>query len=442
MSGLNRMNPLLIKMLSVVLLTLALLFPLSRVESLIAERAALRDTAVERVANGVGHAAIIGAVMMVVPVTRTWVDDGKEYSETKRHHVLASSVDVTGTVGGELRRSGIYSVPTFKSTVHIAGSMSDEGLMGVLAPEHGVTKKIGDATLFLAVSDPSGIRVLDGIRIDDTLEPVSAATDAGLQGVSAPLASIVSSAPRRMTFAVDLVISGTQRLQFLPFAQSTHVHLVSPWPSPSFSGAFSPSAAPQGGPDGFTADWRVLQINRDYPQLWADGGVSDAQIAKSAFGVDFYQPVDAYQRDYRATHYAVLFIALTFMALFLWEHTLGTPVHAMQYAMTGAALSVFYLVLTAVSEHLDFAASYGLAASSMTGLLSIYFSGVLKSRAAGMVTGAIAGVCYSLLYLLVLSEDYALLFGALAIFFLLAIIMIGTRKLDWYRIAESQRLKA
>jgi len=58
------------------------------------------------------------------------------------------------------------------------------------------------------------------------------------------------------------------------------------------------------------------------------------------------------------------------------------------------------------------------------------------------VTGAIAGVCYSLLYLLVLSEDYALLFSALAIFFLLTIIMIGTRKLDWYRIAESQRLKA
>ena len=439
MSGLNRVNPLLVKMLIIVLLTLVLLFPLGRVESLIAERAALRDTAVERVANGVGHAAIIGAVMMVVPVTRTWVDDGKECSETKRYHVLASSVDVAGTVGGELRRSGIYSVPTFKATLHIAGSISDEGLMAVLAPERGVTKKIGDAALFLAVSDPSGIRVLDGIRIDDTLEPVSAATDAGLQGVSAPVASIVSNAPRRMAFAVDLVISGTQRLQFLPFAESLHVHLMSPWPSPSFSGAFSPSAAPQVGRDGFTADWRVLQINRDYPQLWADRGVSDAQIAKSAFGVDFYQPVDAYQRDYRAVHYAVLFIALTFMALFLWEHTLGTPVHAMQYAMTGAALSVFYLVLTAVSEHVDFAVSYALAASSMTGLLSVYFSGVLKSRAAGLVTGALTGVCYSLMYLLVLSEDYALLFGALAIFFLLATIMIGTRKLDWYRIAESQR---
>jgi inner membrane protein len=46
-----------------------------------------------------------------------------------------------------------------------------------------------------------------------------------------------------------------------------------------------------------------------------------------------------------------------------------------------------------------------------------------------------------LLYLLVLSEEYALLFGALAIFFLLAAIMTGTRKLDWYRVAESHKQK-
>jgi hypothetical protein len=43
----------------------------------------------------------------------------------------------------------------------------------------------------------------------------------------------------------------------------------------------------------------------------------------------------------------------------------------MQYAMTGAALSVFYLVLLAVSEHLDFAGSYSLAACAMTGLLAV-----------------------------------------------------------------------
>jgi inner membrane protein len=255
------------------------------------------------------------------------------------------------------------------------------------------------------------------------------------------LSGVDLNVPRRWSFAADLVISGTQRLQFLPFAQSTHVNLTSPWPNPSFGGAFSPDGAPQVGTHGFAADWHVLQINRDYPQFWVEHRVSEQQLEKSGFGVDFYQPVDAYQRDYRAIHYAVLFITLTFMVLFLWEHTIGVAVHSMQYAMIGAALSVFYLVLLAVSEHLNFAGSYTLAAAAMTLLLAVYFSGIAKSRAAGWATGTLTGVCYSLLYLLVLSEEYALLFGALAIFFLLAAIMIGTRKLDWYRVAELHKLK-
>ena len=93
-----------------------------------------------------------------------------------------------------------------------------------------------------------------------------------------------------------------------------------------------------------------------------------AELSSSAFGVDFYQPVDTYQRNYRSLHYAVL------------EHTAGTPVHGMQYAMTGAALAVFYLVLLALSEHVNFAAAYALAAAAMSSLLAIYWSGVGRSR--------------------------------------------------------------
>ena len=71
MAGLNSVNPLLAKILLIALLTCLLLLPLRQVEGLIAERAGLRDSAVERVANGVGHAQRIGAVMMIVPLTRT-----------------------------------------------------------------------------------------------------------------------------------------------------------------------------------------------------------------------------------------------------------------------------------------------------------------------------------------------------------------------------------
>jgi inner membrane protein len=34
------------------------------------------------------------------------------------------------------------------------------------------------------------------------------------------------------------------------------------------------------------------------------------------------------------------------------------------------------------------------------------------------------------------SEDYALLLGALLLFTALAIVMIMTRRVDWYRLAE------
>ena len=40
---------------------------------------------------------------------------------------------------------------------------------------------------------------------------------------------------------------------------------------------------------------------------------------------------------------------------------------------------------------------------------------------------------YALLYALVLSEDYALLLGALVLFAALAAVMLVTRKVDWYR---------
>jgi inner membrane protein involved in colicin E2 resistance len=128
MSIVNRINPLLAKTLLIVGLSLALLLPLGRMESLIAERSALRDSAVERIAHGVGHAQSIGAVMMIVPVTRTWVDGGKDFSETKSLRVLAESVDVTGNVSTELRKSGIYTVPTFKAALHVSGSISSEPL--------------------------------------------------------------------------------------------------------------------------------------------------------------------------------------------------------------------------------------------------------------------------------------------------------------------------
>jgi inner membrane protein len=43
-------------------------------------------------------------------------------------------------------------------------------------------------------------------------------------------------------------------------------------------------------------------------------------------------------------------------------------------------------------------------------------------------------VLYGVLYLLLQSEDYALLIGSLVLFVVLAAIMVMTRRVDWHRV--------
>jgi len=41
------------------------------------------------------------------------------------------------------------------------------------------------------------------------------------------------------------------------------------------------------------------------------------------------------------------------------------------------------------------------------------------------------------LYVLLQSEDYALLLGSLFLFAVLAAVMVMTRRVDWYRVGEA-----
>ena len=61
---------------------------------------------------------------------------------------------------------------------------------------------------------------------------------------------------------------------------------------------------------------------------------------------------------------------------------------------------------------------------------------MLSSRLRALVlTGALL-MLYGMLYLILRSEDNALLMGSLLIFAVLAFVMLLTRDLDWYRVSE------
>ena len=63
----------------------------------------------------------------------------------------------------------------------------------------------------------------------------------------------------------------------------------------------------------------MLDLNRSYGQHWQQDVQHAPDIATAAFGVSLYQPASVYQQNERAGKYGVLFIALTFVAFFLFE---------------------------------------------------------------------------------------------------------------------------
>jgi inner membrane protein len=127
-----------------------------------------------------------------------------------------------------------------------------------------------------------------------------------------------------------------------------------------------------------------------------------------------------------------LFISLTFIAFAVFEITRKQPIHPVQYLLVGLALAVFYLLLIAASEHIAFHWAYLLAASACTGLLGYYLTGVLRSFKAGLYFSALVAGLYATLFVIINSEDAALLMGSVLLFLALSVLMVVTRRLDWY----------
>lgn len=235
---------------------------------------------------------------------------------------------------------------------------------------------------------------------------------------------------------IDLVfklsLAGSNAMMFRPFGRKTSVSMNADWNSPGFNGMFLP-AERDISETGFTASWQVLELNRNFPQQWQDNAVNEHNMAQAIFGVKLYQPVNLYQQNKRSIKYAVLFITLTFMTFFLFELLYKNRLYPMHYFFTGGALSTFYLLLLAFSEHTGFTIAYIIATLSISLLMGSYSVSLFKNRIRGYLVGFMCLVLYSFFYILIQSEENALLLGAIAFFAILCIIMYSTRNINWYQ---------
>ena len=253
-------------------------------------------------------------------------------------------------------------------------------------------------------------------------------------GVSAGI--LIGDTGNSHPFHFKLNLNGSQQIHFSPVGKMTTVTARSTWKDPSFEGAFLPVERTINA-NGFSAKWKVLHLNRNFPQYWKGG---DHNLFQAAFGVKLFSPVDIYQKTMRTAKYALMFIVLTFMAFFISEVMNRLRVHPVQYLFIGLAIIIFYVLILSISEQLNFGAAYLISAGAIIGLITGYAKAILKNGSVTLMVGGILVILYGYLYILLQLEDYSLLMGSAGLFLVLSAIMYLTRKIDWYAIqSETQK---
>jgi inner membrane protein len=416
-----------LKFLFVGALGLVMLIPLVMIRSVVTERQRLQAAAARTVAGRWGGAQTVGGLVALREAEVRSAGARVVRKETQWRAQAASTLSIDAELTTEERYLGIYTVPVYTSSITIRGRLAPDRL-DVEAPP-------GELTLWLPLNDVRGVREVSSLELGALEVPARPLT--ALASQLSGLQFTLSAADRRalgkiqsVDYRLTLTLAGSGSLQFLPLADTTRVSLTSDWPHPEFIGQYLP-ASRQVSTDGARAEWRLLGLNRPFGDEWAVGELPGEEMARAAFGMRLETPVDVYQRSERSVKYGGLFIALTFLTLFLFEVTGDKSLHPVPYALTGAALAVFYLVLMALSEYLPFAAAFALAAALLVGMVGPYTGALLGARR-GLAAASMLAVTYALLYVLVSAQQVSLLVGSLSLLAAIAGLMYLTRKVDWY----------
>jgi inner membrane protein len=150
------------------------------------------------------------------------------------------------------------------------------------------------------------------------------------------------------------------------------------------------------------------------------------------FGVNFFRAIDTYSLNTRAVKYAILFLIVPFLTLFLLEVFTKKRIHPVPYLLAGIANIIFYLLLLSFSEQMQFYLAYLLTALSVTVMMTLYSRSLLPSWNKSWYMGLVTTISYVLLYAVLNAESYALLIGSIGAFMVVGLVMFITRKLEWY----------
>ena len=420
-----------VKLFTVGFLIIICLVPSIFVWILLAERTNRQDEAKKEITGKWGSNQIIAGPILSLPYSSASIDSqGLKHEITGVLNILPQKLNYTATIDPEIRSRGIFDAIVYKTNIDAEGSFAKPDL------EHASIKaneiQWDKAYVAIAVTDTRGIVEQVNLQwngVGIPFEPGAKNIIAGESGIHAFVP--FNPSMKSFDFSYSLNLQGSEQLEFLPLGGETNVEIKSNWSAPSFTGAYLPGEREIN--DGFLAKWSVSSFGRSYSQQWADGEVDTQTLLNSRFGVSLIKSVDFYKNIDRTIKYAIMFIAITFMAFFLFEVLSKIKIHPFQYLLVGFALALFYLLLLSFSERFGFLPAYVISTFATIFLIASYSIKVLRARKKAVIISALLFLLYSYLYVIVQLEDLALLFGSLLLFALLALTMYLTRNIDWYQ---------
>lgn len=440
-----------IKFAALGLVMLLLLAALMKISDVVQDRESYRNVVIRSVAQSLAGPQTLTGPLIHMACTEEWsVKGADKHVQNLRNEFMMTSAPATLSIKGgsqlEPRARGLHATQVFNLKAAITAEWADLSALKPVPDHPGSRVNCGQPLLMMAVSDARGIRHAS-VKLGELTLALKPGTFFGSypRGVHTTLPPATArDQPLKAEFELELV--GTESISVVPMGSDTQVQISSNWPHPSFGGQFLPVER-KITDEGFEASWRVSAL-ASTAQNEVLTGAKDGERVKTAcaaandfqasgsctetFSVTFVDPANTYALSDRATKYGLLFIGLTFLAVGLFEFMKSLRVHPVQYLLVGAAMSMFFLLLVSLSEHMPFEQAYALASTACVLLLTYYASHMLGRWSRGLPFGAGIAVLYGMLFVLLRMEQTALLVGALALFAVLAAIMMLTRRVDWY----------
>lgn len=431
------------RMIIIAFLSLVLLIPLLLVGELIHEREQRQHEVIREINSKWGNEITFYGPILKVPYRtyneKTIYSDVTKSKEVVREAVInygyffPNDLNITCDVNSREKKRNNYKSVVFTSTMKGSGNF--------IKPDFS-SKRIADedimwneATIILKSTNLKGIKSDVKIKLNNELYPLEATYSDNETKYMGTLESTflndrLTFKEKPVSFSFSITYNGSEGIKFIPIGKVTDVTMKSNWVDPSFVGNYLPqNDGEKVTASGFNAIWKVLQVNRSFPQQSFN---TIPNLMGYAFGTDFIFPVDEYQKSERTTKYGFLIIGLTFLCFFLIQTLSKIHIHAFQYLMIGIALVMFYTLLISISEHSSFTKAYIISSIAVISLISLYATSILKNIKFPILIGISLTALYSFIFVIVHLENYALLVGSIGLFLILAMVMYVSRKIEWH----------